>query len=137
MNTYVNTPQIQGFTPRRPGPSNQAIAAAHQTADPRYTMKGLDRAGVSRGAGQQYLAGIQSAKNLAEGIADAYSQDIEDQATAASNDLANREAAESMGLATGAIQQQARYANALAALQRQQRMPGGNVLGGLTDFLGY
>lgn len=143
MNTRVNTPQAYGYTPRQQQASyNTGIAEAHQQSDQRYNTKPLDRAGTSRGAGQNYMAGISASKNLVDGIASAHSQSMDDQAKNAAIDLGNTQAQESAGLEYGAIAQQNNYANALAALQRQQNMSSGNALGGLlggglTQFLGY
>lgn len=135
-------PQVQGYTPRQMDASfNQSMAAAHQAADPRFAVKGLDRQGMSRGAGQQYMGGISSARSLADGVAQAYSQNLADQA--ANADISNDAMAEGFGLGIGAIGQQAQYASALAALQRQQQAMQGNILGGLlssgglSQFLGY
>jgi hypothetical protein len=104
-------------------------------------VKGLDRPGASRGAGRQYLAGIQSSQNLADGIAKAYGQNLDDQATNAGINLGNQTLAEGTGLSAGAIAQQQRYSDALAALQRQQQMQSGalnGLLGGnLDNFLGF
>lgn len=139
----VNTPQAYGYTPRQTQAAfNTSIAEAHQKSDQRYNAKPLDRAGTSRGAGQNYMAGISASQNLADGIAAAYSQSVDDQARNASIDLANAQSQESAGLDYSAIAQQNNYANALAALQRQQNMTSGNALGGLlggglTQFLGY
>lgn len=141
MNIRTNLPKPQGYTPGQMNASfNQAMASAHQAADQRYSLKGLDKAGMSRGAGQQYLGGINSATRLANGVAEAYSQNLQDQA--ANANLAIDPTAEGFGLNVGGIAQQAQYANALAALQRQRQAMSGNALGGLLggsldSFLGF
>lgn len=141
MNIRTNLPKPQGYTPNQMNASfNQAMASAHQAADPRYSLKELDKAGMSRGAGQQYLGGIHAANRLADGVAAAYSQNLQDQATNA--DLSIDPTAESVGLNVGGIAQQVQYANALAALQRQRQAMSGNALGGLLggnldSFLGF
>jgi hypothetical protein len=152
VNYFVNTPNATGYTPQQTGGAfNNAMAKAHAEADPRYNMKPLDKAGTSRGAGQQYMAGISSAQNLASGIAAAYNTPVQDASTNATIDLGNRAAAEGLGLGVSAIAQQNQYANALAALQRQQAAFNlqNNLLGGLLggnnrssgnwldNFLGY
>jgi glutamyl/glutaminyl-tRNA synthetase len=77
MNVQTRTPVAQGYTPQQMQANfNQQMAEAHQSADPRWAAKGLDRPGASRGAGRQYLAGIQSSQNLADGIAKAYGQNL-------------------------------------------------------------
>lgn len=142
MNVQTRTPVAQGYTPQQMQANfNQQMAEAHQSADPRWAAKGLDRPGASRGAGRQYLAGIQSSQNLADGIAKAYGQNLDDQATNAGINLGNQTLAEGTGLSAGAIAQQQRYSDALAALQRQQQMQSGalnGLLGGnLDNFLGF
>lgn len=143
MNIDVNTPYAAGFTPRQTGAAfNQQLAEAHAASDPRYNMKPLDRAGMSRGGAQQNLAGIASAQNLAEGIARAYGQKMTDAQFNAKTSLGNAAAQEGLGLDVAQLQQQQQYADALAALQRQQTMTGGllgGLLGGqgLNNFLGY
>lgn len=141
MNTYVNIPGAPGYTPQQSQAAfNQQMAQAHAASDPRYNTKPLDRAGLSRGGAQQNMAGIASAQNLAEGIAKAYNQQIEDAQT--NTGLSSAAARESLGLGLSQIQSQQQYADALAALQRQQTMGGGALGGllggqGLTNFLGY
>ena len=146
MNFNVNMPQVPGFTPRQTQAQfNQQMAEAHAAADPRYNIKPLDRAGFSRGAGQRQLAGISSAQNLAEGIAKAYSGQLQDEAANAGIGMGNAVAQEGTGLSMGALGEQQRYAAALAALQRQQSAMNmsQNALGGLLgnssldNFLGF
>lgn len=145
MNIYSNPPQAFGYTPQQmQGAFNQNMAQAHAEADPRFSMKPLDRAGMSRGAGQQQLAGVASAQRLAEGIAKAYGQQAEDQAANAGLASGNAAAVEGAGLDVSALAQQRRYADALAALQRQQAAMNmqqnalGGLLGGnLNSFLGF
>lgn len=43
---------------------NNVMAQGFQQADQRYQMKQTDRAGVSRGAGQQFIAGQESAQAM-------------------------------------------------------------------------
>lgn len=150
MNYNVNLPNATGYSPQQTrGAFNNAMAKAHSEADPRYNMKPLDKAGASRGGSQRMQAGIASAQNLADGIAAAYAVPAADAASNANIGLANAGASEGLGLGVGNIAQQNQYANALAALQRQQsqREFVGSVLGGLTggglagggldNFLGY
>lgn len=139
MNYYSNPPQAQGFTPRQTNAAfNQDMADAHAQADPRYNMKPMDRAGWSRGASQNAMAGISSAQRLAEGVARAYSGRLEDAQANASTDLGNAQAQEQLGLSLAGIDQQQRYQQALAALQRQQDAQQFNqgILGGLLGGAG-
>lgn len=144
MNIQTRTPTAQGYSPRQIKSNfNQKMAEAHQSADPSWAAKGLDRPGSSRGAGRKYMAGIQSAQNLANGISEAYTQQANDQAFNASVNLANQQLAEGTGLEAGAIAMQQNYADALAAIQRQQQVQGilggllGSGSGGLNSFLGF
>jgi hypothetical protein len=149
MNYQINLPGAQGYTPQQTrGAFNQAMATAHAEGDPRYNMKPLDKAGASRGGGQQFMAGIASAQNLAKGVAAAYGVPTADAMQNASIELGNQAAREGVGLGAGGIAQQNQYANALASLQRQQAAQSfqqnllGGLLGGggggwLDNFLGY
>lgn len=150
MNYNVNLPSPTGYNSQQTrGAFNTALAQAHAEADPRYSMKPLDKAGMSRGGAQQQMAGISSAQNLASGIAKAYGVQSDDAMANANLALANQAAAEGLGLGVSGIAQQNQYANALDALQRQQAAYGfqqnllGGLLGGgqssgwLDNFLGY
>lgn len=64
-----------------------AMANAWASADPRFNVKQSDRAGVSRGRGAYAQAGIAAANNLANGIADAYTQHLQDAKTYADANL--------------------------------------------------
>lgn len=110
---------------------NNQIAAAMASADPRFNVKQMDRAGVSRGAGQWNQAGINAAKSLADGIADAYSTQLQGEQYNANAALQSRMAQEQQAQALGALNQQNAYANQMAALQRQNQMLG--LLGGLLN----
>jgi hypothetical protein len=143
VNTFVNQQVPQGYTPQQTaGAFNQRMAQAHAEADMRYNTKPLDKAGVSRGAGQAGQAGIASAQNLAKGIAEAYGQQLGDAQTNAQMQLRGNASRETLGQDVSQLAAQNQYADALAALQRQQTM-GSGVLGGLlgsgglTNFLGY
>lgn len=139
MNVAVNQQNPLGYTPQQTRAAfNQAMAKAHSDADMRYNLKPLDKAGRSRGGAQQYMAGIASARNLADGIAQAYGVRSADAASNANIGLANQAAAEGLGLGVSQIAQQNQYANALQALQRQQAAYGfqNNILGGLLGNFG-
>lgn len=139
MNFNVSVPQVQGYSPAQTRAAfNQQMATAHASADPRYNMKPMDRAGFSRGGAQNAMAGISSAQNLADGIARAYGNQLNDAQFNAG--LGNQAAAEALGLGMSGIAIQQQYANAMAALQRQQQQQGvlAGLLGGNLDgFLGF
>lgn len=99
---------------------NNNYANALASGDPRFTAKPYDRPGMSRGAGQWNQAGIDAAKNMSQGIADAYSQDLQNRQYNASAALQSNAAQESQAQALGGLQQQQAYANQMAQLQRQQ-----------------
>jgi hypothetical protein len=108
-------------------------AKALASGDPRFNVKQYDRGGVSRGGGQWQQAGVDAAQKMANGIADAYSQDTQTAAYNANNQLAGQQAQEQYALQLGALQQQSAYQQAMAALQgRQQSLNfASSLLGGL------
>jgi hypothetical protein len=105
---------------------NTDYANALASADPRYQLKEMDRPGMSRGAGQANQAGIKSSQALADGVAQAYGNQLANQSYNA--DPSN--SAEMFGQALGGLQQQANYSNQMAALQRQGALYGliGNLI---------
>jgi hypothetical protein len=135
VTTNLQPPQL---TPNTRGAFNNAMAQAQADSDHRFQMKEWDRNGVSRGRGTQAMAGIKAANALSEGIAKAYQVPQQDAVTDAGNTLQFQQMQEGLGLGTSAVAQQAEYANALAALQRQQNAMQftGNVLGGLMGAAG-
>lgn len=124
--------------PNTQGMFNTAMANAQASADPRFNMKAMDRNGVSRGKGTMATAGIQAAQNLADGIAQAYRIPAQDESTNANNTLQYQTNQENFGQGISSIAQQNDYANAMAALQRQQNVLNfqGNALGGLLGSIG-
>ena len=133
--TSTFAPQV---VPHTQGVFNTAFANAQAAADPRFNMKAMDRNGVSRGKGTLATAGIQAAQSLADGIAQAYSQQSQDAATNANNTLQYQTNQENFGQGASSIAMQNDYANALAALQRNQNVLQyqGNALGGLLGSVG-
>jgi hypothetical protein len=133
--------QVQTQTPRPTALSAQQMQAAMNnnyanalaSGDPRYTAKQYDRPGMSRGAGQWNQAGIDAAKNISEGVANAYSQDLQNSQYNANVRLQGQQAQESQAQALGALNQQNSYANQMAQLQRQQTAMNfaSSLLGGL------
>jgi hypothetical protein len=98
---------------------NNAYASAVASGDPRFNAKAYDRAGLSRAGGQWNQAGIDGAAKMSEGIANAYSQDLQNNQYNSATALQGQQAQESNALALNALQQQNNYANQMAALQRQ------------------
>lgn len=118
---------IPGATQR--GALNNNLAWAYASGDPRAAAKKYDRPGLSRGGAQWNQAGIDSAQQLASGIADAYSQDIQNRIFNSQTNLQGNQGREQFAQALGALQQQNDYANQMAGLQRQGSVYG--LLGGL------
>jgi len=131
INQITDTRQPpQGLTPQAmQAQFNNQLAQAYAMGDPRFNMKQYDRPGFSRGGAQMNQAGIDAAKNLAEGIAQAYSGNLQNQQYNAMANLQAQQAQESNAQALGALNQQNAYANQMAALQRQGTIMG--LLGGL------
>lgn len=128
MNQVALKQKPMGLDPARLSPNT--LASAYASADPRFTAKKYDRAGLSRGAGQMNQAGIDAARNLANGIADAYTQQLQDMKYNASTGLQDQQVREEASQQLGALQQQRQYANQMSALQRQ-----GSVMNLLTGLL--
>jgi|688.fasta_scaffold01588_34 hypothetical protein len=108
---------------------NNAMAFALASGDPRMAAKQYDRKGFSRGAGQMNQAGIDAANSMAEGIAQAYSGNLQNQQYNALSGLQAQQAEETQAQSLGALQQQNNYANQMAALQQQNQIL--SLLGGL------
>lgn len=115
----------RGLTDRQQsGAFNNAMATALAAGDPRYQMKQFDRAGFSRGAAQANQAGIKGAQDMAEGMADAYRQSIDDAQYNAMAGLGSQVSREQFGQALGGLQEQNNYAQQMAALQRMNLLQG-------------
>jgi len=99
---------------------NNNYARALAAGDPRYQLKDLDRAGMSRGKGANNQAGIRASQAMSDGIADAYAQDLQARQFNANLTSGDQE----YGLALARLQQQNRYADQMAALQRQNALVG-------------
>lgn len=100
------------------------VANAYAAGDPRFTVKQYDRPGLSRGGAQWNQAGIDSAENMANGIADAYSQQMQANNYNANLALQGQQSQEQFAQALGGLQQQNNYAAQLAALQQQAMFTG-------------
>lgn len=127
--------QVQVSTPPVPRIGNRPFAAQFASAlaagDPRFQIKNqnLDRPGMSRSRAHMNMAGIGGARDMASGIAEAYSQQVQRNATDENAALDNAAAQEQFAQQLGALQQQNAYATQLAALQRQNFATG--LLSGL------
>lgn len=132
VNLYQPVPGGLSSDSMRSAFSN-SLARAFSTGDPRANLKPLDRAGLSRGAGQMNQAGINAANNMADAIADAYGQHLQSQVYNANTGLQGQQAQEGFGQALGGLNAQQNYAQQMAALQRQQAGVGilQSLLGGL------
>lgn len=121
MKKTENKVQLQQPLPTPPSatPSASGIARARAAADPRYNIKALDRAGVSRGRGSAAQAGITAAQGFASAIADVYDDQLRRQSDNANAMLQLHRGQEEYGQALGGLQAQAVYGDQLAALQRQ------------------
>lgn len=58
---------------------NNVMARGYQNADQRYQMKQMDRAGLSRGKGTQYIAGQQGVQEMGKAAAEAAGVRSQDQ----------------------------------------------------------
>ena len=105
------------------------MANALAMGDPRMNAKKYDRAGLSRGKAQMNQAGIDGAQKMADGIAEAYNAQLQDQQSRSKANLQAQQDQEQYAQNLGALQQQNNYANQMAALQRQGSMM--NLLTGL------
>lgn len=119
--------------PQTNGAFNTAFAQAQASADPRFNMKEYDRAGISRSKGTKAQANITAQQSLADGMAQAYQVPMQDALANANNTLGYEQMQEGYGQQLTGLAQQNDYANALAALQRQQNAMNyqSGVLGGL------
>lgn len=132
----LNQTPPTGLTPQSINAAlNNRLAVAMSMGDPRMAVKKYDRAGLSRGGAQWNQAGIEAAQRLSDGVADAYSSQIQDQSYNAGLQLQGQQAQEQTAQALGGLQQQRDYSNQMAALQRQQTMLGfaGGLLRGLMN----
>lgn len=111
--------------------SQNRLARAYASADPRHNVKARDRAGVSRGRGAWNDAGIRAAEGLSSGLAAAYNAQLGERTQDANANLQLQQGQEQYGQALGALNQQSNYADQMAALQRQGALYGliGQVMG--------
>jgi hypothetical protein len=127
----TNTPLPSGLPAQTmQAQMNNQLAKAYASGDPRFAVKQYDRGGISRGRTQWNQAGIDAANNVAEGVAKAYSQNLQNQNYNALSGLQANQAQESQAQSLGALQQQNAYANQMAALQSRSSVIN-TLLGGL------
>jgi len=108
---------------------NNDYSNAMAAGDPRFNVKQYDRAGFSRGGAQMNQAGIDSANKMSQGIADAYGNQLQNNAYSAGIDLQGQQAQGQFAQALGGLNTQNAYQQQMANLQRQQTAIG--LLGGL------
>jgi hypothetical protein len=119
-NVQLNTTLPTAFSSQQTKAAlNNSYANALAMGDPRMSVKPYDKGGMSRGGAQWNQAGIDSAQKMSQGIAEAYSRDVQNNQYNANTALAGQQAQESQAQALGALQQQQGYANQMAQLQRQ------------------
>lgn len=123
-----------GYTDRqRAAAFNNRLAQALQAGDVRFQQKQMDRPGLSRGKGQRAVAEQRAAAELANGLSEAYQQQIADESYGANMALQGAAAQEQAGRALAALQQQQNLDSRQSQLRRQQSMLNfaGSLLGGL------
>ena len=118
-NVQFHKPEVPsyGYT-FGPAMFNQNMAQAKAAGDTRFQAKQLDRAGMSRGRGQMQQAENQGAAAMAQGIAQAYGQQNQDDALLA-------------GLSMDAETDQERQAQQFAAINTQRQNQYLGLLSGL------
>lgn len=99
---------------------NNTLARGQQAADQRYQIKQLDRAGMSRGKGQQSAAQIQSAKEMASAANQAAETRAQDQKTNEKMRADYEKAREQEALAIAGAQFGMNFAGMQARLAQQR-----------------
>lgn len=127
-----------GFTDQQTqGAYNYQRAQASSAADPRMNMKAYDKAGMSRGKGQQQYAAAAAANAYADQASAAENIPLQDAASNANLNLQYAASQDQTALQLARVQEQMRQQQALAALQQQANAAGytgglmGNLLTGL------
>lgn len=98
---------------------NNQYALAAIEGDPRYQVKQMDRAGVSRGAGAFNQAGIQGAQKLAAGVAEAYKNRTQLNQYNAGQALQQQQANDLQAQALSALQTQQQQMDAMNRIQKR------------------
>jgi hypothetical protein len=135
-NVNLHTQPPVGISPQQMEAAfNNKQAQALALGDPRGALKrgNLIRPGLSVGGAQMNQAGIQGASEMANAVADAYSQDLQQGSYNAGLQLQGQQANEQYAQALAGLQQQSAYGRQSDAMQRQGAALGlvGNLLGGL------
>jgi len=137
-NITVQSQRPQGFTSQQTqGAYHNQKAQAHASSDPRMHMKGFDRAGFSRGKGQQGYAAASAAQAYGQGNAAAEGIGLQDSFSNANLGLQYDASRDQQGLALARLQEQMRNQNSMFGIQRQANEMGlaGNIFGGLLNGL--
>jgi hypothetical protein len=133
-------PKPAGFTQQQTDATqNYQRAQAQAVADPRMNMKAYDKAGLSRGKGQQQYAASAAANAYANAASAAESAPLQDAASSANLGLQYAASQDQMGLQLAQLQEQMRQQQALAALQQQANgmgFVGGSVRNILSGLMG-
>lgn len=133
-NVQTNAQRPQGFaTQQTQGAYNFQKAQAHAASDPRMHMKGFDRAGFSRGKGQQGYAAGAAAQAYGQQNANAESVGLQDAASNANLNLSYDAAQDQQSLALARLQEQSRNQQSMFGIQQQANQAGlfGTLLSGL------
>lgn len=118
-------PKPLGFTDQQTnGAYNFQRAQADAVADPRLNMKAFDRAGFSRGKGQQGYAAAGAANAYADQMSQAQQIPLMDSSVNANMGLQYAASRDQQGLALARLQEQAAQQQAMANLQRQANASG-------------
>lgn len=117
---------------------NNAQAGAFQAADPHFSAKQYQRAGISSGKGQQYLGAAQGAQAYAAGMAGAQQAGMQDAYSNANLRLQDETQRNQFGMALANLQEQNAQANYMNQLQSQQQALGfmGNQFRNFTGMFG-
>jgi hypothetical protein len=138
LQLYAKPNKPLGFDQRQTDSAyNYQRAQSQAVADPRMNMKAYDKAGMSRGKGQQQYAASSAANAYAKEAAAAEQIPLQDAAANANLNLQYSASQDQMALQLARLQEQMRQQQALAALQRQGNAAGfaggqvRNILSGL------
>lgn len=127
----VQSQRPQGFAPQQTqGAYNFQKAQAHSASDPRMHMKGFDKAGLSRGKGQQGYAAASAAQAYGQANEAAEGIGLQDSVSNANLNLQYDASRDQQSLALARLQEQMRNQQAMFGLQRQANAMGfaGNML---------
>lgn len=135
----VQSQRPQGFSPQQTqGSYNFQKAQSHASSDPRMHMKGFDRAGFSRGKGQQGYAAASAAQAYGQGAEAAEGIGLQDAASNANLNLQYDASRDQQALALARLQEQSRNQQAMFGIQQQANAMGlaGNIFGSVMGSMG-